>query len=378
MYTVADYGRMIADEVRMNAYVEAMKRTIRPGDVVVDLGAGAGIMTLWACRLGARRVYAIESNPAVELARRACKRNGVSDRVAIFEALSTDVTLPEPADVIVSDLRGVLPMYGAHFETVADARARFLRPGGTLIPKVDSLQVALVQAPELHERLYDPFRTSDFDLTDALEVMRNTFSARSVDVGPEGLLSEPAEWARVVYGESPPAVFAGQVKLRVTRKGTAHALALWFDASLIEGVGFSNRPGTALVYGRTFAPLPEAVDVEAGDVFDVQLFARRNAEDYVWGWTTTVRSTTGASRVFRQTSLGEAFTWPHREDDRVLRPGPRGQLARRALDLMDGTRTVAEIARHLGEVTPTDASALALPASESAAFVRRLGRMVCS
>ena len=59
MYTVAEFGAMAADPARMRAYEEALRRTVKPGCVVVDVGAGTGIFSIWACKLGAARVHAI-------------------------------------------------------------------------------------------------------------------------------------------------------------------------------------------------------------------------------------------------------------------------------------------------------------------------------
>src|SRR5512136_2014557 len=109
MYSVAAFGEMIADRVRMEAYAEALRRTVRPGSVVADLGTGTGIMSLIACKCGARRVYAIDPSDAVQLAAETARDNGFGDRVVVIQKRSTDVTLPERADVIVSDMRGVLP-----------------------------------------------------------------------------------------------------------------------------------------------------------------------------------------------------------------------------------------------------------------------------
>src|SRR5437870_11229737 len=76
MYSVADYGIMIADRVRMEAYMQALRSAVRPGGVVVDIGTGTGIFALLACRFGARRVYAIEPNDAIQVAREIARANG--------------------------------------------------------------------------------------------------------------------------------------------------------------------------------------------------------------------------------------------------------------------------------------------------------------
>jgi hypothetical protein len=61
--------------------------------------------------------------------------NGYADRITFHQTLSSAITLPQPADVIVSDLRGVLPLMQHHIPAIVDARQRLLAPGGVLIPR---------------------------------------------------------------------------------------------------------------------------------------------------------------------------------------------------------------------------------------------------
>src|SRR5215213_7026843 len=124
MYSLHFYGQMLADAPRMDAYAAALRRVIRPDSVVLDLGCGPGVFALLACELGARRVYAVEPDNVIELAREAAKVNGFADRIEFFQQMSTAITLPEQADVIVSDLRGVLPWYRQHIPSIVDARTR--------------------------------------------------------------------------------------------------------------------------------------------------------------------------------------------------------------------------------------------------------------
>ena len=94
MYSVADYGIMIADRVRMEAYMQALRSAVRPGGVVVDIGTGTGIFALLACRFGARRVYAIEPNDAIQVAREIARANGYAERIEFLQMLSTRAVLP--------------------------------------------------------------------------------------------------------------------------------------------------------------------------------------------------------------------------------------------------------------------------------------------
>ena len=98
--------------MRLAAYREALEKAVTPGCVVADIGTGIGIFAVLACQLGARRVYAIEPDPVIEVGREIAADNGVADRIEFIAELSTDISLPEPVDVIVSDLGGVLPING--------------------------------------------------------------------------------------------------------------------------------------------------------------------------------------------------------------------------------------------------------------------------
>src|SRR5512146_481601 len=126
MYSIAGYQEMVDDAVRMNAYAAALQHAVRPGSVVVDIGAGTGILSLLACRFGAARVYAIEPDDAIHVARENAESNGVADRIECIQDLSTNVRLPQKADVVVSDLRGILPLFGQHIPAIVHARQNLL------------------------------------------------------------------------------------------------------------------------------------------------------------------------------------------------------------------------------------------------------------
>src|SRR5690349_15960864 len=81
VYSLPDYGDMIADTGRTAAYARALRSRIDSSSVVLDIGTGAGILALLACRAGARRVYAVEPSDAIQVAREAAAANGFADRI---------------------------------------------------------------------------------------------------------------------------------------------------------------------------------------------------------------------------------------------------------------------------------------------------------
>ncbi|MCP4164784.1 MAG: methyltransferase domain-containing protein [Chloroflexi bacterium] len=310
MYTFDDYGRMIADHVRMDAYAHALKSAILPDSVVLDLGTGAGIHAMLACKFGARKVYAVESNDTIELASELAQDNDYADHIEFIHDLSTNITLPEQVDVIVSDLRGVLPLFGNHIPAIIDARQRHLAPGGVLIPQRDTLWVALVKARSVYRDLIGPWE-SPYGLTmeKAKQIALNSFSQDNTDLIRSGnLLTQPVVWSTLDYWKIDEPNAGCSLTQQIIHEGTAHGLLIWFDAELAPGIGFSNDPESekiAEVYGRAFFPLSKPVSVLAGDTLFLDIQAELIDDTYDWHWHTCIRSGGGSQAIkaeFRQST----------------------------------------------------------------------------
>jgi SAM-dependent methyltransferase len=142
---------LLGDELRMRAYRQAIDETVRPGDVVVDLGTGTGVLARWAIEAGAARVYGIERDPALlERAVEAADAEGVGSSFVPVEGLSFDVALPEPADLLVSEILGNLVDNEDCCRILDDAVRRFLAPGGRLLPRRAERYLVPVEAPRAH------------------------------------------------------------------------------------------------------------------------------------------------------------------------------------------------------------------------------------
>lgn len=297
MYSIGSFGMMMADSVRMGAYAAALRATIQPGATVADIGAGTGVLTLLACRYGAARVYAIEPNPAVAIASEAARLNGFEDRVTVVTGLSTDFKPDRPVDVVVSDLRGVLPFWPGHIEAVVDARERLLRPGGALIPQSDSLHAAIITAPEKYAELSGPWDNAEYgvDLSAGREMALNNWC--KYRFGADQLLTAPALAGVIDYTTvtATDTRFSADVEVQVNRAGPGHGLGFWFDARLTSEIGFSNAPGCPeAVYGRAFFPWLRPVELEVGWRVELRVEAWPLETTYLWRWISTVRDHRGA------------------------------------------------------------------------------------
>src|SRR5437016_2679678 len=160
MYSLRDFGEMITDRERFDAYSKAIANAVRPGSSVLEIGCGPGVFALLACRAGARKVYAVESEEIVHFARALAEANGFADRMEFIRGDSRRIELPERVNVIVSDIRGTLPLFDHAIVSVEDARQRFLARDGVLIPQRDFLKAAVIEAEEFYERLTCPWQKS--------------------------------------------------------------------------------------------------------------------------------------------------------------------------------------------------------------------------
>ena len=245
MYSLRDYGAMIADAGRFNAYANAIARAVRPGDTVAEIGCGPGVFSLLACRAGARRVFAIESESCIQFARELAAANGFTDRIEFFQSDSRKTELPERVNVIVSDIRGVLPLYGHAIPSLEDARERLLATGGILIPQRDILKAAVIEAEEYYSRLMTPWRESvpELDLSPAMLPILNEFYRGSFK--KDQLLTEAQDWGLLDYTMGVGKRVTAELHFHAVRDGVAHGVCLWFEAALFENIGYSSGPAPA-------------------------------------------------------------------------------------------------------------------------------------
>lgn len=304
MYSYYDYAWMMEDEVRNAAYLAALGRAVKPGSVVVDLGAGVGTWAFICCRFGAGRVYAIEMSPAIQLARPIAAANGFSDRVELIQAFSTEVQLPERADVIVFEIHGQQPIFEGSLATIIDARERFLKPDGLLIPARERLWAAAVQAPDVYDRcvgFWDrPFH--GLDLSPAKPAATDWMYKQRFQPGE--LISDRVCYHVLDYSSITGPDLISEFHLTVERDGSGHGLHFWFDSELDEGIRFSTAPGSPrTIFGGTFIPWRQPVGLERGDEVEVTFGFRWVTGVYIWQCLSRISRGGKVKAQFTQSNL---------------------------------------------------------------------------
>jgi len=344
---------MIADQPRMQAYESALRRVVAPDSVVLDLGCGSGIMGFLACRLGARKVIAVEADDVLQLARQIAAVNGWGERIEFLHGLSTAKEPPQRCDVVVSDIGGALPLFMRHIPTIVDVRERWLVQGGIQIPREDSIFGAVMESQETWNADFRGWTTDvGVDFAPAMQVLSG-YMHRAV-FGPETLLTGPVRWSSIDYRTVSSPNHEASLSWRVHRDGTGHGIGLWFDRVLTDGVTLSNHPGApTTIAGQLYFPWPEPVALQSGDCVEARIRARLIGDDYVWAWDTDVRPTAmpGVPQTFRQSTLqGSVWTSERlaaRRLDARTTLEPKGRAALEVLRAMEHGAAAREIAAAL-------------------------------
>ena len=370
-----EHREYLADAVRVSAFRQAIDEVVTPGDVVLDLGAGTGILGLMACRAGAKRVYAVDEGPIIGLAREIAWANGFQDRITHIKGLSTRVELPERVDVVLADQIGRFGLESGILEYFADARARFLKPDGVMIPGEIGLVVAPVECGELFGQVDSWGRTpAGYDFRPALAIAANTGYPARFD--PAHLLGAPARAISVRLSTASTAALGAEVVLVAERPGALHGIGGWFEAQLSPSVTLTNSPVAArpIFRRQVFFPIARPVALEEHDQIGVRLRILPAAG--VVSWTVDVRD----GRAGRGPDPASKGRFAHstlrgmllcKEDlertdlQFVPRLSPWGEARRSVLELCDGRRALSDIEREVHRRHP----AIFQSPAEAAAFV---------
>jgi type I protein arginine methyltransferase len=358
MYSLQDFGNMIADAERFGAYSKAIAEAVRPGDVVLEIGCGPGAFALLACRAGAKKVYAIDTEEVVYFAREVAVANGLTERMEFIQSDSRKAQLPERVNVIISDIRGVLPLYDHAISSIEDARRRFLVPGGILIPQRDTLKVSLVEAGDDYSRLTSPWHDSirDVDFSSALSlVLHGSYASQ---FKREQLPTEARSWCVLDYTAGASQHATAELHFLLARPATVHGVCIWFETQLFDGIGYSSGPdGASTIYGQVFLPWLEAVQLMEGQEVYLGLHADLIGSDYIWRWETTIcgRGGQGARHFKQSTFQGANFTpqvLRRRAADFVPSLSEEGRADRWLLQAMDGKASLQQMAQEATEQFP--------------------------
>lgn len=341
---------MLTDHIRTEAYRHAILQTVKPAQVVLDLGCGSGILAFFACQAGAQRVYAIESEEVIEMAKQVCLKNGFQDRIVFVNDLSFRVELPEQVDLLMTETMGTFGLDEGLLGSVIDARDRLLKKGGTIIPRSIELFMVPVELPGFYQNMIDFWASGRFglDFSPVRRLATNNF--HPIKLNQEAFLSDPVKLLAVILADAKTSDVRSEVSFYAKRRGKIHGIAGWFSVEVSNGIFVSNAPESATSHwGLAFFPLERPVALERGN--RVRLAIESTGNGAAWDWQVEVNE-----QRFNQSTLWgfpQTMGEPHK-----LLPTSRPRLSRRGeaelflLSLFSGEKTISELAQELRRQFP--------------------------
>lgn len=247
---------LLNDRERTQAFIKAIEETVRPTDVVLDLGTGSGVLAIAAAKAGAKHVYAIEAGGTGKAARLMFEANNVADRITLLQGWSTQLESPELADVLITETVGNDPLGERILEVTLDAVQRLLRPTARVIPaKLRICAVAAtILAEELEVRTFVPetiakwqrwygidFRT----LANTTGKTQNVFYVPPATARRWSLLSDGLTLAEIDLKENRGLVIDTTVEGVINRAGCFNGLVVYFELDLSPASKMSMHPASA-------------------------------------------------------------------------------------------------------------------------------------
>jgi hypothetical protein len=259
---------MIADAPRTRAYCDAIAGAVTADSVVLDVGAGTGVLTAAALRAGAKQVVAVEETASARTIEPFLKRLGLfsSQRVALFHGNSGDAPLPANLNLVVSELFGNDPFSEGVLQTLSELAARI--PKGKAVRFIpESVEVFaelidLRRGPLLHrvrawvqtdEKSKSDNGKGDF-YSSVAAALRGVLDFSSLsfphpfDPDDFETTSKPVSLGRVSLSPPPPLtakILTGQKTVTTTQDTAIPMVMLWFRVGLAPGLTLSSRPGEA-------------------------------------------------------------------------------------------------------------------------------------
>ncbi|MGV6852633.1 MAG: 50S ribosomal protein L11 methyltransferase [bacterium] len=259
------HTQMLNDSVRTQAFLDAIDKTVQPGDIVVEIGTGTGVLAIAAARAGAAKVYAIEASGIADVAEQLIKENGYQDIIQVVRGWSTQVTLPEKCDLLISEMLGNDPFAEQVNELTLDAIERFLKDDFTLVPSHIDVELSAFEAPEqfLSSIIYTHNNTSKWSedyqinfcsLTDQQE-QNQLIMYLPQKTSQWKALSKPTLICSIdLYQQHLPDL-SFQCELTTTESGSLNTLMLHYRLTLAEDVYLDIAPGIADINNHWTCPV---------------------------------------------------------------------------------------------------------------------------
>jgi len=282
------HEEMLKDSVRTRTYQRAIEDN--PEDfkdkIVLDIGCGTGILSIFAARAGAKHVYAVENAEIAIFAKEIVKRNGLESKITILKGKMEEVKLPvEKVDIIISEWMGYFLLYESMLDCVLWARDKYLAKGGKMLPDRAQIFIAAIEDGQYKEQK-KRFWTDVYGVD--MSVMTPTVMKEPlVDVvNSDMLMSDSCKVLDLdlVTMKKEDVNFSNNYRLRMNYNDRVHGLIAWFDTPftrLTRPNLLSTSPFKKYTHWKqTVFYTEHDIDVRQGDILFGSIAVRQSKTNF--------------------------------------------------------------------------------------------------
>jgi len=282
------HEEMLKDYVRTDTYRRSIvdNKHLFQDKIVLDVGCGTGILSMFAAEAGAKHVYGVDCADIVKSARMIVAENGFADRITIIQGKVEEISLPvEKVDIIISEWMGYFLLYESMMDTVLMARDKWLAPGGLLFPDKARMHICAIED--------ENYRRDKLDYWDnvygfKMSCIKATAMAEPlVDVVPPSQITSSAQSICEIdlYTVTVPELdFASEFEIVFNRKDMCHGLTAWFDVQFSKchvPVGFTTAPFADYTHWKqTVFYIKKPFAAEKNDVLKGKIDVRKNPNNH--------------------------------------------------------------------------------------------------
>jgi len=279
---------MLKDKTRTETYRKAIENNKEDfkDKIVMDIGAGTCILSMFAVRAGAKHVYAVENAEIALFAQEIVRKNGMADKITILKGKMEEVVVPvDKVDIIISEWMGYFLLYESMMDCVLWARDKYLAPGGKILPDKCQIYVAGIEDSEYKKSKIDFWRNVyGFNM----DVLGNAAIKEPIvdSVNAEPIISDISKVLDIdLVTMSPGDVeFSNEYCISFSEEETCHALLAWFDCEfsrLTRPKTLSTSPYSAYTHWKQVVfYLEKDIKMERGDQLRGSIACRKSLANF--------------------------------------------------------------------------------------------------